>query len=249
MAKSKPETDLSDLFSAPEGTTPAQATTDSGPGVEAAREPTPAIEKPPQAPKTRKKPRAGAETPAPASGTDKATAQAVIAPASAAGWLDPGTDPDEPAGPERQLVIVGLSQEQYGIDIARIDSIIKMQPITAVPRAPDFVQGITNLRGTVLPVIDLRQRFNLNALDPTPDTRIVVAEIGGNKVGVIVDAVIEVRRIPQAAIEPPSPLLMAREDFGSRTDCITGIAKINDGRLIMLLDLEPIASTGDKGGR
>ena len=130
------------------------------------------------------------------------------------------------------LVIFALGDEQYGVDIDSIESIIRPKSITAVPRAPHFVEGVTNLRGTVLPVVDLHRRFGLPEQGAGKDTRIVVAESGGNKVGMMVDAVLEVRRVPEAAIEPPSPLVTTVDSA-----FITGIAKVGENRLIILLDL------------
>ena len=78
---------------------------------------------------------------------------------------------------ESQLVVFDLAGEQYGVGIAAVESIIKKQPITVVPRAPDFVEGVTNLRGNVLPVIDLRKRFGLGVQEETKETRIVVVEL------------------------------------------------------------------------
>jgi len=130
------------------------------------------------------------------------------------------------------LVVFALGDEQYGVGINSVESIIRPKSITAVPRAPHFVEGVTNLRGTVLPVVDLHRRFGLPAQDAGKDARIVVAESAGNKVGMMVDAVLEVRRIPEPAIEPPSPLVTSID-----SDFITGIAKVGEDRLIILLDL------------
>ena len=141
---------------------------------------------------------------------------------------------------ENQLVIFKLDNEHYGVDIAAVESIIKIQDITSVPRAPEFMEGVTNLRGTVLPVIDLRRRFGLAAEESTRDTRIVVIEMNGGVVGMIVDAVTEVLRIPQEAIEPPSPLVTTIDSA-----FITGIAKV-DGRLVILLDLSKMFSVQEK---
>ena len=126
----------------------------------------------------------------------------------------------------------------HGLDIDAVDSIIRLQPVTAVPRAPGFVEGLTNLRGTVLLVVDLHKRFGLPARDSTKDTRIIVAEAAGNKVGMRVDAVLEVRRVPQAAIEPPSPLVATVDSA-----FVTGVAKVEEDRLIILLDLERVLAT------
>ena len=141
---------------------------------------------------------------------------------------------------EEQLVVFDLANEHYGVNIAAVESIIKMQPITTVPRAPSFVEGVTNLRGTVLPVIDLRRRFGLLAEEETKETRIVVVEMGGATVGMVVDGVSEVLRVAEEDIEPPSPIVMTIDSA-----FITGIAKM-DERLIILLDLGKVLSTEER---
>src|SRR5512137_2566710 len=108
---------------------------------------------------------------------------------------------------EDQLVVFDLANEFYGVSIAAVSEIIMLQPITYVPRAPAFVEGVTNLRGKVLPVIDLRKRFGLPAGEPTKSTRIVVTATNGVTVGMVVDAVSEVLRVSEQAIEPPSPIV------------------------------------------
>ena len=137
---------------------------------------------------------------------------------------------------ERQIVVFGLANEHYGVDIDSVESIVNLLPITAVPDAPDFVAGVTNLRGEVLPVIDLRKRLGLPLTAETRDTRIVVAEVDGSKVGMKVDEVSEVLRVAESAIEPPSPVV-ARVD----SDSIVGIAKA-ETRLIILLNLSELLS-------
>jgi purine-binding chemotaxis protein CheW len=145
---------------------------------------------------------------------------------------------------ESQLVVFNLANEDYGVDIAAVDGIVKMQPITTVPRAPSFVEGVTNLRGEVMPVIDLRKRFGLPPGETTKETRIVNVEMDGIKVGMVVDAVSEVLRVPEEAIEPPSPIIIAGDGdaaaaTGGRNTFITGIAKVGE-RLIILLDLAKV---------
>ena len=141
---------------------------------------------------------------------------------------------------EYQLVVFNLADEHYGVDIGAVESIIKLQPITAVPRAPGFIQGVTNLRGAVLPVIDLRERFGLPANGTTRDTRIVVIEMNGDQVGMVVDAVSEVLSVPKEDIEaPPSIVNTADSTF------ITHIAKV-DERLIILLDLGQVLNIEEK---
>ncbi len=154
---------------------------------------------------------------------------------------------------EHQLVVFNLANEDYGVDIAAVEGIVKMQAITSVPRAPSFVEGITNLRGEVLPVIDLRKRFGLPHSEAGKETRIVNVDVGGIKVGMVVDAVSEVLRVSEEAIEPPSPIVTAGNGdadslTGSRNTFITGIAKVGGGgegapgRLIILLDLAKVLS-------
>lgn len=148
----------------------------------------------------------------------------------------------EAVGAERQLVILGLADEWYGVDIAAVEQIIEPQRITPVPNTPPYIAGLTNLRGTVLPVVDLRRRLNLPASGLTQDTRIMVAQIHRMQVGMIVDTVTEVLRVPERVIEPPSPLVTSVDSM-----YISGIARIaaphkggDADRLIVLLDLEQI---------
>ena len=141
---------------------------------------------------------------------------------------------------ENQLVVFDLAREHYGVDIAAVEGIIKMQAITVVPQAPAFVEGVTNLRGKVLPVVDLRRRFGLPAADATKETRIVVVEMNGVTVGIVVDGVSEVLRVEPEAIEPPSPIVTTIDSA-----FIRGIAKV-DQRLIILLDLAKILSLGEQ---
>ena len=134
-----------------------------------------------------------------------------------------------------QLVIFTLAGESFGLPIDRVESIIKPQAITVVPHARPYVVGVTNLRGTVLPVIDLRRRFRLTAAEQTEDQRIVVVLFNDEKIGLMVDSVTQVLRLPQAAIEPPPPIVTAFV----HSAFVTGIAKV-DERLVILLDLEKV---------
>ncbi len=122
---------------------------------------------------------------------------------------------------ERHLVVFGLGKENYGVDISAVEAIIKMQPITVVPHTPHYVEGVTNLRGAVLPVIDLRKRFGLELDEISKNSRIVVIVLGKMKVGMIVDGVSEVLQVPEDAIEP-TPSMITSVD----TTFITGIAKL-----------------------
>ena len=141
---------------------------------------------------------------------------------------------------EKQLVIFELGEEHFGIDIAAVEGIVKLQEITPVPHAPSYVEGVTNLRGAVLAVMDLKKRFGMDAGERTRDTRIVVAMMGALKVGMVVDAVSEVLRIDDSVIEPAPPMITTVDSA-----FITGIAKI-DTRLVILLDLGKVLSAEEK---
>jgi purine-binding chemotaxis protein CheW len=142
---------------------------------------------------------------------------------------------------EQQLVIFDLANEHYGIEIATVDGIIKMQEVVSVPHAPSFVEGVTNLRGSVLPVIDLRKRFGVPPVAVSSDTRIVVVNLeSSRKVGMIVDAVTEVLTIPEDSIEPTPPIVSTID-----SSFIIGIAKVDD-RLVILLDLASVLNEKEK---
>ena len=133
---------------------------------------------------------------------------------------------------ELQIVVCELADEHYGLDIAKVFEIIRHQPITPVPRAPKFVKGVINLRGRIIPVVDLRGRFEMIAAEPTKETRIVVAESSSTRVGLIVDSVSEVLLLPIDAIEA-TPGVAA----GADAEYLRGIAKLGD-RLVLLLELD-----------
>ncbi len=141
---------------------------------------------------------------------------------------------------EHQLVIFELGTESYGVEIAAVEAILKLQDITRLPHAPSFVEGITNLRGSVMPVVDLRKRFGLESQDPTRETRIVVANMGETKVGLIVDAVTQVIRVPDDKIEPPPPMSVT-----INSTFIKNIAKL-DHQLVIMLDLARVLAADEK---
>jgi purine-binding chemotaxis protein CheW len=144
------------------------------------------------------------------------------------------------SGDERQLVVFQLGAELYGVEIARVHEIIRLQSVTRVPRAPVFVEGVINLRGKVIPVVDLRRRFGLPTTEHTRASRIVVVEIGDQVVGIIVDGVSEVLRVNTATVEPPSPVVA-----GIDSEYLHGIAKLSD-RLVILLDLDRILAREER---
>ena len=134
-----------------------------------------------------------------------------------------------------QLVSFRLGQEEFGIDILKVQEINRMVEITRVPQAPHYCEGVINLRGKVIPVIDLRLKFGLASKERDKDTRIVVCDVAGFQIGMIVDAVHEVLRIPGSAIEDiPTIVTSVGQDY------IRGVAKLND-RLLMFLDVAKVA--------
>jgi purine-binding chemotaxis protein CheW len=151
---------------------------------------------------------------------------------------------------KEQLVVFELAGEAYGVNVAQVQSILPMQEIIAVPGAPPFVEGVVNLRGAVVPVVDLRSRFGLSLPANTgPENGgsaggrkavIVIVELDGLKIGLIVDKVTEVTKISETAIEPPSPLLA-----GVDTAYLRGIGKFKEG-LVILLDLARVFSLDEQ---
>ncbi|HNB52999.1 MAG TPA: chemotaxis protein CheW [Anaerolineales bacterium] len=142
---------------------------------------------------------------------------------------------------ENQIVVFELGSEHFGVSIAAVQSIIKLQPITQLPHAPGFVEGVTNLRGHVLPVIDLRKRFGLSTQKADKHSRIMVVSVDQVEVGMIVDGVSEVLTVPEQTVEP-APTITTTVDSAF----IAGIAKIGSAeggyRLVILLDLGKIFS-------
>ncbi len=135
---------------------------------------------------------------------------------------------------EYQVVVFELEKEYFGVDIAVVEGIIKMQPITIIPHAPYYIEGVINLRGSILPVMDLGKRFGMGGRSLDQNSRIVVIALPGAKAGMIVDGVSEVLRIPDESIETTPPMVTDVDSV-----YITGIAKV-DERLVILLDPERI---------
>jgi purine-binding chemotaxis protein CheW len=137
------------------------------------------------------------------------------------------------ADKEGKYLTFTLAEEEYGIGILKIKEIIGMLPITSVPQTPDFVKGVINLRGKVIPVMDLRLRFGMPSIDYTERTCIIVVEIAGSTgtvlIGIVVDAVSEVLNIKGDDIEKTPT-------FGTKlnTDYILGMAKMEGGVKILL---------------
>lgn len=133
-----------------------------------------------------------------------------------------------------QLVTFYLGKEEFAVDILNIQGINRMIEITAVPNAPDFVEGVINLRGKVIPLVNLRKRMGMLPMQWDRSTRFIVVEFTNKVIGFIVDSVSEVLRISKDTIEPPPPMMT-----GVNSDYVTSVAKVQD-RLLILLDLQKI---------
>lgn len=136
-----------------------------------------------------------------------------------------------------QLVTFTISEEEFGIDILKVQEIIRTMDITKVPGSPPHVEGVINLRGKVIPVIDLRSRFDMEYRPHDRQTRIIVIELHGMIVGFVVDAVSEVLRIQSNTVEAP-PAVVA----GIDSEYIKGVGKL-ENRLLILLDLDKLIRT------
>lgn len=139
---------------------------------------------------------------------------------------------------ELQLVAFSLAGEEYAVDILYVQEINRLLNITRVPKAPYYIEGVINLRGNVVPVIDLRKRFSLPPREITDRTRIIIIKIREITVGIIVDSVLEVLRIPSSAVEPPPGLTGAVDQ-----EFLHGVGKLNE-RLLILLNLEKVIDMG-----
>ena len=138
-----------------------------------------------------------------------------------------------------QLVGFRLDNEDYAIAITKIQEIILMKPITRVPQVPDFIEGLINLRGSVIPIVNLRKRFGLSPRDLDDETRIIVVNIHDKTVGCIVDAVTQVMRIGRDQIQPPPLGIMAISQH-----YLSGLAKLED-RLLIILDIDKLFEVGE----
>ncbi|MFH1154164.1 MAG: chemotaxis protein CheW [Pseudomonadota bacterium] len=161
-------------------------------------------------------------------------------------WKNQKADKAPGTGREGKYLTFSLAGEEYGIGILKVKEIIGMMPITTVPRTPVFVKGVINLRGKVIPVIDLRLRFSMSEGAYTERTCIIVVEIQGNAgeivIGIVVDSVSEVLNIREEQIE-------SAPEFGSQMDTqyILGMAK-QEGRVKILLDIDRVLSSQDLAG-
>lgn len=141
-----------------------------------------------------------------------------------------------------QFVTFTLNNEEYAVDILNVQEINRITEIAKVPNSPDFIEGVVNLRGKVIPVINLRKIFGFEEKDTDDTSRIIIMEIQGITNGLIVDSVSEVLRMPASLIEPPPSM---SSELNSKF--IKGIAKI-EGRLIIMLEINRLIGNTDVSG-
>lgn len=142
--------------------------------------------------------------------------------------------------PQVQLVTFRLGAEEFGLDVFAVHEILTYQDPTPVPRAPSFVEGVIDVRGTLVPVIDMRRRFELSDVAFGEETRIVVVQFGGERLGLVVDAVTEVLRVPETAVSEPPKYFR-----GLAAEFLRGIVRL-EGRLVVLIDIDRILSSQER---
>jgi purine-binding chemotaxis protein CheW len=142
---------------------------------------------------------------------------------------------------EKELQVVGfrIGRETFGLPISLVREIVRVPEITSVPNAPDYIEGVINLRGRIIPIVDLRKRFGDKSFEANKKNRIVVVELESRVIGLIVHSASEVLRIPPSEIEAPHNVFQEGE-----LNYITGVGKLN-GRLVILLDLGRILQRGE----
>jgi purine-binding chemotaxis protein CheW len=138
-------------------------------------------------------------------------------------------------GEEIKVIVFGLADEEYGIEVEKVRTIERMIPITRVPKTPAFIKGVINLRGVVLPVIDLRGRFGLSETEPTENSRIVIVAVNDLEVGFIVDAANDVIDIDSDSIDNPPEVV-----GGIQAKYLRGVAKLGENRLLIMLNLAEV---------
>lgn len=134
-----------------------------------------------------------------------------------------------------QLVIFNLGMEEFGVDIMKVQEIIRLPEITRIPKSPDYIKGVINLRGKIIVVMDLDKRFGLPSKEITDESRIVVVDVEGTIVGMVVDSVSEVIRLVASNVDPTPEIITQKIN----ADYLKGVGKL-DNRLLILLNLENI---------
>jgi len=143
-------------------------------------------------------------------------------------------------GEEIKVIVFALAHEEYGVEVDKVRTIERMQPMTRVPKTPEFVRGVINLRGVVTPVIDLRGRFGFEESEFTDSTRIIIVAVNDIEVGLIVDSANDVIDVDSDCIEDPPEIV-----GGIKAKYLRGIAKVSDTRLLILLNLAEVLNKSE----
>lgn len=141
----------------------------------------------------------------------------------------------------REYLTFRLDQEEYGIDILKVQEIRGYERPTRVANAPDFIKGVVNLRGTIVPIVDMRLKFNCSKVEYNEFTVVIILNLQSRIVGVVVDSVSDVMELPMDSLRPAPDV-----DSVIDSSCVSGLAALNDHMLI-LLDIEKLMSGADMG--
>ena len=144
------------------------------------------------------------------------------------------------AVPQVQLVTFRVGGEEFGLDVFSVHEILSYQQPTPMPRAPEFVEGVLDVRGTLVPIVDLRRRFETPGVVYDQDTRIVLVDFNDERLGLVVDSVTEVLRAPETAVSPPPAYIR-----GLAAEFVRGIVRVGE-RLVVLIDLDRILSSEER---
>ncbi|WP_159884358.1 chemotaxis protein CheW [Paenibacillus puerhi] len=143
-------------------------------------------------------------------------------------------------GQEMKVIVFALAHEEYGVEVEKVKTIERLQPMTRVPKTPEFVKGVINLRGVVTPVIDLRGRFGFPESEYTDNSRIIIVAVGDIEVGLIVDSANDVIDVDSDHIDDPPDIV-----GGIKAKYLHGIAKVGDNRLLILLNLQEVLNKSE----
>ncbi|MEK8130210.1 chemotaxis protein CheW [Paenibacillus filicis] len=143
-------------------------------------------------------------------------------------------------GQEMKVIVFALAHEEYGVEVEKVKTIERLQPMTRVPKTPEFVKGVINLRGVVTPVIDLRGRFGFPESEYTDNSRIIIVAVGDIEVGLIVDSANDVIDVDSDHIDDPPEIV-----GGIKAKYLHGIAKVGDNRLLILLNLQEVLNKSE----
>jgi purine-binding chemotaxis protein CheW len=143
-------------------------------------------------------------------------------------------------GEEVKVIVFALGTEEYGVEVDKVRTIERMQPITRVPKTLPFIKGVINLRGIVVPIIDLRERFGMPQRDYTDNTRIIIVAANDLEVGLIVDSANDVIDVDSDSINDPPEIV-----GGIRAKYLRGVARVSEDRLLVLLSLNEVLSKNE----